>query len=130
MLNPEYKFKMLWLIIGYALVGFVIYLSVSSMPPVVELGFEFQDKIFHVLAYFSMMFWFAQIYHIKIQRFCFALLFITLGIAMEAIQSFDPARYAEFDDVVANSLGVAIGILLTKRSLKNLLFHFEKRFLS
>ena len=127
--NPEYKFKLLWLVIGYALVGFVIYLSVTSRPPTVDLGFKFQDKIFHALAYFSMMFWFAQIYHIKKQRLIFALLFVALGIAMEGIQSFDPKRYAEFDDIVANSLGVALGILLTKRSLKNLLYHFEKRFL-
>ena len=127
--NPEYKLKQLWLAIGYAMVAFVIYLSVSSNPPDVELGFEFQDKLFHALAYFILMFWFAQIYHLKKQRLIFALLFIALGIAMEGIQSFDPKRYAEFDDVVANSLGVAIGILLTKRSLKNLLYQFEKRFL-
>ena len=53
-----------------------------------------------------------------------------LGAAMEGIQSLDPERYAEFDDLVANVFGVAIGILLTKRSLKNLLSQLESRFLN
>lgn len=128
-LNPEFRYKKLWLAIGYALVLLVVYLSVSSKPPEIELGFEFQDKIFHALAYFSIMFWFAQIYHTKKQRFIIALLFVALGVSMEGIQSFDPKRYAEFNDMVANTFGVALGILLTKKSLKNLLSLFEKRFL-
>ena len=125
--NPEYKYRMLWLAIGYALVSIVIYLSVASEPPEVELGFKLQDKFFHALAYFFLMFWFAQIYHVKKQRLIYALFFIALGIAMEGVQSFDPKRYAEFDDMVANSLGVAIAILVTKRSLKNILYHLEQR---
>ena len=128
--NPAFKFKKLWLAVGYALVLFVVYLSVTSNPPEMELGFKFQDKFFHALAYFSLMFWFAQIYHVKKQRLLFAFAFVILGISMEGVQSLDPKRYAEFNDAVANTFGVAIGILLTKRSLKNLLLQFEKRFLN
>ena len=128
--NPELKYRQLWLTVGYSLVLFVVYLSVTSRPPEIEIGFEFHDKIFHVLAYFSLMFWFAQIYHVKKQRLFFALAFVVLGISMEGMQSMDPKRYAEFNDMVANTVGVAIGILLTKKSLKNLLMQFENRFLS
>ena len=129
-INPDFKYKKLWLAIGYALVLFVVYLSVTSNPPEMKLGFKFQDKLFHALAYFSLMFWFAQIYHVKQKRLLFALLFVALGILMEGVQSLDTKRYAEFNDAVANTVGVAIGILLTKRSLKNLLIQFEKRFLN
>lgn len=128
--NPEFKYKHLWLAIGYGLVLFVVYVSVTSTPPEIELGFEFQDKLFHALAYFSLMFWFAQIYHIKKQRLLFALAFVALGVSMEGVQSFDPERYAELGDMVANALGVVIGILVTKKSFKNLLTQFERRFLS
>ena len=128
--NPEFKYKNLWLAIGYALVLFVVYLSVTSNPPEIKFGFKFQDKFFHALAYFSLMFWFAQIYHVKQKRLFFALVFVALGILMEGVQSLDSKRYAEFNDAVANAFGVAIGILLTKRSLKNLLIQFEKRFLN
>ena len=126
--NPEFRLKTLWLLIGYALVMFVVYLSVTGNPPELELGFKFQDKFFHALAYCSLMFWFAQIYHVKKQRLLFALAFVLLGALMEGIQSLDPNRYAEFNDMVANTVGVAIGILLTKRSLKNILYYFERRF--
>lgn len=129
-INPEFKYKQLWLAVGYGLVLLVVYLSVTSQPPEIDLGFKFQDKVFHALAYFSLMFWFAQIYHVKKQRFLFALFFIALGVAMEGIQSLDPERYAEFDDIVANTFGVAIGMLLTKKSLKNLLAKFENHFLT
>lgn len=128
--SPKFKYKQLWLAVGYGLVLLVVYLSVTSQPPEIDLGFKFQDKVFHALAYFSLMFWFAQIYHVKKQRFLFALFFITLGVAMEGIQSLDPERYAEFDDIVANTFGVAIGMLLTKKSLKNLLVQFENQFLT
>ena len=126
--NPKFRFKTLWLFIGYALVMLVVYLSVTGNPPDLELGFKFQDKFFHALAYFSLMFWFAQIYHVKKQRLLFALAFVFLGVLMEGIQSMDPKRYAEFNDMVANTVGVAIGILLTKRSLKNILYYFDRRF--
>lgn len=128
--NPEFRYKQLWLMVGYALVLFVVYLSVTSEPPEIELGFKFQDKLFHALAYFSLMFWFAQIYHVKTQRLIIALAFVALGVSMEGVQSFDPKRYAEFDDMVANTFGVAVGILLTKKALKNLLKQFETRFLN
>lgn len=128
--NPEFRYKQLWLAAGYGLVLLVVYLSVTSQPPEIDLGFKFQDKLFHALAYFSLMFWFAQIYHVKKQRLLFALFFIALGVAMEGVQSLDPERYAEFDDIVANTFGVALGILLTKKSLKNLLVQFENRFLN
>ena len=129
--NPEFRLKTLWLLIGYALVMFVVYLSVTSNPPDLELGFKFQDKFFHALAYCSLMFWFAQIYHVKQQqRLLFALAFVFLGVLMEGVQSLDPKRYAEFNDIVANTVGVAIGILLTKQSLKHLLEKFEKTVLS
>ena len=75
------------------------------------------------------MFWFAQIYHVNQQRLYFALAFVALGIAMEGVQSMDPKRYAEFNDFVANTFGVAMGIALTKKSLKDLLMRFERRFL-
>jgi VanZ family protein len=66
----------------------------------------------------------------KKQRLLFALAFVLLGVAMEGMQSLDPKRYAEFNDVVANTFGVALGILLTKKSLKNILIKLESRFFS
>ena len=114
--NPKYRYHKLWLAIGYMLVTLVIYLSVTSAPPLPDIDIPYFDKVGHLLAYFTMMTWFAQLYHTKKQRIIYALLFIALGIVIEFIQSFDPARMAEFADMVANTLGVLIAVLITRMS--------------
>ena len=114
--NPAHRYHKLWLAIGYALVILVIYLSATSTPPLPDVEIPYFDKVGHLLAYFAMMAWFAQLYHTKKQRIIYAFLFIALGIAMEFVQSFDPARMAEFADMVANTLGVLMAVLITRMS--------------
>ena len=115
-INPVYRYQKLWLLIGYALVTVVIYLSVTSSPPLPDVEVPYFDKVGHLLAYFILMGWFAQIYHVKKQRLIFSLSFVALGVLMEFVQSFDPARMAEFADMVANTSGVVIALLITKIS--------------
>ena len=114
--NPVYRYHKLWLAMGYLLVAVVIYLSVTSTPPLPDIEVPYFDKIGHLLAYFAMMAWFAQLYHVKKQRIIYALSFIFLGVVMEFVQSFDTARMAEFADMVANTLGVFIAVLITRVS--------------
>ncbi|MCK4705572.1 MAG: VanZ family protein [Gammaproteobacteria bacterium] len=114
--NPTHRYHKHWLVIGYALVTLVIYLSVTSTPPLADIEIPYFDKVGHLLAYFAMMAWFAQLYHTKKQRVIYAFSFIALGIAIEFVQSFDPARMTEFADMVANTSGVVIAILITRIS--------------
>lgn len=115
-INPTHRYQKHWLVTGYTLVLLVIYLSVTSNPPDPSIKIPYFDKIGHTLAYFLMMGWFAQLYHLKKQRLIYALGFVAMGVAMEYIQSFDPARMAEFADMVANTSGVLIALLITKIS--------------
>jgi len=115
MANPVHRYQKLWLAIGYALVVLVIYLSVTSTPPDPGIEIPFFDKIGHTLAYFVLMGWFAQLYHEKRQRLIYALSFVTMGVGLEFVQSFDPARMAEFADMVANTSGVIVALLLTMK---------------
>jgi len=124
---PDLKLRFLWLAIGYALVVLVIYLSLRSDPVKITVGFPYEDKIFHALAYFSLMFWFAQIYHDKFQRNMIALVFIVMGGSLEYFQSFDPSRMSEVGDLLANTLGVFLGFTLSLTGLKNCLSGFESR---
>jgi VanZ family protein len=125
-INPTYRYHKLWLAIGYALIALVIFLSVTSKPPLPDIDIPFIDKVGHLLAYFSMMAWFAQIYHAKKQRLSYALSFVALGVVMEFVQSFDPARMAEFADMVANASGVLIALLMTRMSFfRQLLLRIE-----
>jgi VanZ family protein len=113
-INPTHRYQKLWLAVGYALVALVIYLSVTSNPPDPGIEIPNFDKVAHTLAYFAMMGWFAQLYHIKKQRVIYALSFVVMGVTLEYVQSFDPARMAEFADMVANTSGVVIALLITR----------------
>ena len=127
-INPQLRFRNFWLLLGYSLIAVVVYLSLTSKPMTIDLGFSMQDKLFHMLAYFSLMGWFAQVYHVSKQRLMFAVLFIILGVLMEYVQSLNPARYYEFQDMVANALGVVIAVLLAKLTpFRFLLQIFEKK---
>jgi len=123
--DPVLKLRFLWLAIGYALVMLVVYLSTTSTP-IQGPDIPYQDKFFHTLAYFTLMAWFAQLYHDKFQRNMVALIFLFMGGAMEYLQSFNPARTAELADMAANAFGVSLGFILSRTALKNVLVGFER----
>jgi VanZ family protein len=124
--HPELKLRFLWLLIGYALMALVLYLSLTSSPVKLEMGFPYQDKLFHALAYFALMVWFAQIYHERSRRFMIAVFFILMGLMLEYLQSFDPNRFAEYGDMAANTAGVVLGFTVTLTSAKNILHSVEQ----
>jgi len=123
---PDLKLRFLWLTIGYALVALVVFLSLTSSPVDLELNFPYEDKVFHALAYFTLMAWFSQIYHDRFQRNMIAVVFVLMGVTLEYLQSFDPNRYFEFADMIANSAGVALGFSIALTGAKNILLRVEK----
>jgi VanZ family protein len=126
--HPHLKMRILWLAAGYSLIALVIFLSLTSSPVDTGLDLPYQDKLYHMLAYFSLMFWFAQIYHDRTKRNLMAVMFILMGMLLEYMQGFDPNRYSEFADMLANSMGVLLGLLLALTGAKNLLIRFERVF--
>ncbi len=124
--DPDLKLRFIWLAFGYGLVTMVIFLSLTSQPVDLELSFPYEDKFFHALAYFVLMAWFAQIYHDKFQRNMIAVVFVFMGASLEYLQSFDPARYSEFGDIIANAVGVSLGFALALTNAKNILCRVEK----
>ncbi len=123
--DPDLRLRFLWLAIGYGLVIMVVYLSLTSTPVELEVDFLYQDKFFHALAYFALMAWFSQLYHDKFQRNMIAVFFVFMGVSLEYFQSFDPMRYFEFADMVANTVGVALGFFIAVSGAKNTLLKFE-----
>ncbi|MCK5395269.1 MAG: VanZ family protein [Gammaproteobacteria bacterium] len=122
---PDLRLRSLWLVIGYALVALVVFLSLTSDPVDTGLHFPYEDKVYHAFAYFTLMVWFAQIYHGKSQRYMIAAILISMGFAFEFLQSFNPNRYAELGDMVANVSGVILGFSITLTSVKNTLLKIE-----
>jgi VanZ family protein len=123
--SPALKLRKVWLAMGYSLVALIVFLSLTSNPVDTGLDFPLQDKLFHALAYFSLMFWFAQIYHERVKRNVLAVMFILLGVLLEYLQGFNPVRYYEFADMMANTAGVVSGLLLALTGAKNSLIRVE-----
>ena len=117
-MNPL-KFRIFWALIGYGLVVLVVFLSLASLPPSVDI--PMQDKIYHVLAYGVLMLWFAQLYP-KSRYAWLACGFIAMGILMEILQAQLANRNGDVWDVVANSLGTILSWGLALKGM-NMLFH-------
>jgi VanZ family protein len=103
----------------------VLYLSLTSNPFDIGVGFLYEDKVYHAFAYFVLMFWFAQIYHNRFQRNMIAMVLVFMGIMLEYLQSFNASRFSELGDFLANATGVALGFSLALTSAKNWLIKIE-----
>lgn len=67
------------------------------------------DKLGHLAAYGSLMFWFALLYPERALRWRYALGFVAMGIGLEFVQG--GLAYRTFDvlDMLANTIGVLLG---------------------
>ena len=96
----------------------LIYLSFTSKPPTIDM--ELGDKIGHLLAYGTLMFWWAQHFGTTRKRFELAAALIALGIAIEFVQGWTGWRAFEYADMVADIAGVLLGGVIASR-MPNLL---------
>ncbi|MCU0758680.1 MAG: VanZ family protein [Steroidobacteraceae bacterium] len=103
------RYGRLWLALGAVMVAVMLY--VCLIPDVPGPKFEGVDKIEHVLAWLVVSAWFASL----VERRGFvrlAIALVVLGVGIEFAQAFmDIGRQGDWRDVVANSLGVAGGML-------------------
>lgn len=128
MLQVSYRalrLKYLWLAIGYLMVVFVIYSSLSTSDAVLEITLS--DKLMHVLGYFALMGWFMQIYSGRRAGFLLAAVFIVMGIGIEFLQDLGGVRYFEVQDMLANTLGVVLAWALSYTPAAGILLWFEHR---
>ena len=121
-----FSVRRFWLLLGWLLVLFVVYLSLTPDP--VQLAVEQGDKFGHVLAYVALMFWFANLYEGLTRRIQFALGFIALGVALEFVQRWTGYRSFEVADMAADAAGVAVGWVIAPPRLPNCLHVTEKLF--
>ena len=96
-----------WLAVGWLGVAVVTYLSLAPAPPQIDL--EQGDKLQHLIAYGSLMLWFAQVRTGATERRATALLLLALGIALELAQGLTGYREMSVADALANAAGVALG---------------------
>jgi VanZ family protein len=95
------------LAIGWGWAATIVWLSVTPSPP--KLDFEHSDKLGHFLVYGALMFWFCLLYFKTRVRILYAAGFIVMGIALEFIQGWLGYRTYDPFDMLANTIGVALG---------------------
>lgn len=80
------------------------------------------DKAQHMIAYAVLMWWFRQAFTRRMRWFAFLTL---LGVGLECIQGLTAYRYFEYGDMVANALGVTLGLILAATPLGRTLARLE-----
>jgi len=119
--------RILWLTISWLWLSVIILLSLITLPQSVEVSIPHIDKIEHAMSYFVLMFLFGQCYIQKKTRLIYAVAFICMGIILEYLQSLTATRQFEYADMLANSSGVLLGILLSDSYLRNVIIFIDKK---
>ena len=109
-------------LIATGLTAFIAYLSLDSFSEI-NMPIDNFDKVFHSLAYFFLaLSWFFavekshSIFKYKIVVVFFVLIF---GIIIEVLQSsLTTYRTADYYDIMANSFGILIAMVLFNRLLR------------
>lgn len=123
----SWRFRRLWLLVGWAWVIGIWYLSLSPEPPKVDFGMTFTDKILHAGSYGVLMAWFLQLYQRRNSRITCMIAFIGMGILIEYVQSMTASRQFEVADMAANATGVMLALLVVRGRLSKLLLQLEQR---
>ena len=107
-LNTGLKYQKLWQAIGWTMVLIVIWLSLTPRPPQLPSFFGW-DKAHHVTAYAGLMYWFGVSFH-RHWRWPVFLLF--MGGGLEILQGLSGLRSNDPYDMLANMIGVVVGLFL------------------
>lgn len=108
-MQNSYRYATLWRGLGWAMVATVVVLSLVPQLPKAPslLGW---DKAQHFLAYAVLTFWFCLCYS---RHWRWPAFFIALGSLLELLQGFTGIRTTDPFDILANGIGVFIGLSLT-----------------
>lgn len=118
--------RTLWLLLSWLTLLVVILLSLLSKPPDIQMDFEHADKLKHCFAYFVLACAFLQFY--RKQLYIVAALLVALGVLIEFFQGLGGVRVFDVLDMLANTTGVLLGMLLVmKTRLGRVLETLEKQ---
>lgn len=92
------------------MVSIVVWLSLTPKPPQPPsiLGW---DKAQHFAAYASLMYWYGMSFE---PRWRWPVFLVGLGVGLEFLQGYTGFRSFDPFDMVANTVGVGIGLMLLK----------------
>jgi VanZ family protein len=121
------RHPLLWAVLGWLLVAGVV--TGSLLPGSIVAAVTFNDKIEHAGAYALLMLWFGGLYpRARHPRIAVALL--ALGVALDLLQGLTETRSLEALDILADAVGLAIGLSLSMSVLEGWCQRLERRLLT
>ncbi len=123
-MHPRLRLRPLWLAIGWAMLGAVVWLSLTGDPPASP-DIPHIDKLEHLTAYAILMAWFGQIHTRTASQRAWLLGLALMGVAIEYLQGWSGLRYFEPADMLANGLGALLGYWFTRGPLAGTLARIE-----
>lgn len=99
--------RLLGLALGWGWAAAIVWLSLTSRPPQVDV--QFGDKIGHFGAYGLLMGWFCLLYLRFPTRLLYGAGFIAMGVGLEVVQGQLGYRTYDLLDMAANTTGVLLG---------------------
>ena len=104
----ELKHPRLWFALGYAMLALVAY--VSLIPVTIDVADS--DKLLHLVTYFLLSAFFTTLVQNARRLWRVVPGLILFGVLIEILQGLTGYRYLEIMDMLANSLGVLVGVLV------------------
>lgn len=95
----------------------VLLLGAGLRPQPLEQLFEQEDKLHHWLGFFVFTLS-ARLAFPRLKWLWVGLGCVLIGVLIEAVQGWLPLRTASFGDMLANSLGVGMGLLIAWRCMR------------
>jgi VanZ family protein len=121
------RYPLLWAALGWLLVAGVV--MGSLLPGRIVAAVTFNDKIEHAGAYALLMLWFGGLYP-RARHPWIAVALLALGIALDLLQGLTETRSLEALDILADAVGLAIGLSLSMTVLEGWCQRLERRLLT
>ena len=103
----------------------LIAVATVSLMPAPDTGVN--DKVSHLLTYFLLAGWFGLLARDRVVLSWTLAALIAYGMLLELLQGQTGYRFAEWGDVVANSIGVVAGVALYFTPLRRLFRRVDNR---
>jgi VanZ family protein len=122
------QYKRVWLALGGLMLAVVFAVSVNTLPTIL-VAIMMHDKIAHALAYACLMVWFSQIFRHEVTRMLLVIGLSLFGLGMEFIQGLVPGRQLDYQDMVANTVGITCSWALAHTWVGNVFVTIEKMYM-
>ena len=122
LMTPVYRLARLWTILGVMLLLAVVALSLLAIPP--PLGVPGGDKASHLIAYAVLMGWWGMLQQQR--KWMWAVALPLMGLILEFLQTLTRTRVLEWNDALANLLGVLLALALLATPAAGLLAWLDR----